>query len=1112
MTSGDLVNVVALQAKSVKLTWSITLAPGDKVKNFSISCPLFSTISNITANTRSYTVSVMSPSTAVSLITVTMYTTLYPDGVGGYVTVRSSLPPVASAPLITSPTAGTQFFTNANINVSWKYNGPSYVPQAGVEISSSADNGATYKTHLKQAGTATTATLPAGTFTTNATRLLRIRTYDKFGQYSPYSSTVLITTKKTVPDTPVPTKPADNASAYPNAAIDFAYNYAANGGYALKQTLFRWRLKGSSTWEQRTYNSSTPAFTIPKNTFALGTYQWGIAAVNVNNEQSSWSATRTLNIASPVPSAPVLTAPSAGSQIFINSNLTISWQYKGPEGIAQNGADIETSTNNSTYTQALKVSGAATSGTIPAWTYALDAGTQNRWFRVRTYDQFGQVSPYSTPVMVVYKSVTPDKPVPTTPVNNSTSYPRMPLTISFAYAANGGYGLKEVVFRRRLSGASTWTETKYAATSPSITIPAGTLALGTYQWQIRAINTNNNQSEWSDIRTLYIASSAPLAPTLIAPANDEKRYNNNAVVFTWQYNINADVKQGRYDLQWRLAGSTNWTTISRVSSATQHTVEAGALSLGTIQWRMRTANDLGEWSTYSTIYSFIYAYPAPETPEILEPVGGYVDRYQPLVMTWTYASPVSSGIAAARVSYRRAGGSWTYISLGAVLAYEIPAETLPLGEVELSVQVTDAAGRVSAWATTRTISTDEPAPLSPTPIEPVDIYLPVSSMIRFAWTHNSPVGAAQAKADIRYRQNTETWTTATITGATNTYLLSAFTFMPGNFTWQVRTYNREGDVSPWSNVINAGITGAPVTPIITQISGTGARITVHWTAPGQISWEVHLVTELGETIYTKGGMAEGDNTVHAIPVFLDPGVYSIQVRTKNQYNFWSEYAYAAKQIDYQRPDAPVIGAKPVADAVEVSIGRVDFGTQRAIVFRDGIPIAMAEGSVYLDETVGSMTEYVYFVRVINPDGAYADSDPVAITVTLSASWIMPSKTASEGTQILVNVNGPPARAAEHEIPVKITVVEGREYPVADYSPRKQEVYTAKYAVDTDHQLKLLYDIKAMRTPVLYRDTYGRRNWCAITATDEDDVSRIVGAHNVSIVLEAIDYDESITIP
>jgi hypothetical protein len=142
------------------------------------------------------------------------------------------------------------------------------------------------------------------------------------------------------------------------------------------------------------------------------------------------------------------------------------------------------------------------------------------------------------------------------------------------------------------------------------------------------------------------------------------------------------------------------------------------------------------------------------------------------------------------------------------------------------------------------------APNAPTLVSPVDTsVVDVTSTQRFTWTFSDPdPGDSQSGYDLRYSSNAgSSWTT--LSGTTpNTYRdIVGGTFTSGvAYEWQVRTYDSQGVVGPWST--SKHFTGGtpPAGPTVTYpVAGGTVAFSdrVDWSYPTQQAYRVRVVAD-----------------------------------------------------------------------------------------------------------------------------------------------------------------------------------------------------------------------------------------------------------------------------
>lgn len=86
----------------------------------------------------------------------------------------------------------------------------------------------------------------------------------------------------------------------------------------------------------------------------------------------------------------------------------------------------------------------------------------------------------------------------------------------------------------------------------------------------------------------------PSTPTPIDPIGSYKD-RSSVIRFTWQYNSAVGGVQNKFDLLWSTNG-TSWTTVSQVTANNYYDMPVNTLPTGTIQWKVKTYNEYGEYA------------------------------------------------------------------------------------------------------------------------------------------------------------------------------------------------------------------------------------------------------------------------------------------------------------------------------------------------------------------------------------------------------------------------------------------------------------------------------------------------------------------------------------
>ena len=165
----------------------------------------------------------------------------------------------------------------------------------------------------------------------------------------------------------------------------------------LKQAsaIFRWRSGTSGTIHTINVSGSAQSVTVPANTFAGTTsIQWQVA-VTANSGVVTTSDWVTLSTADATPTAAPLSP--VDTVIDGSKDVLFQWQHSIATGTAQSKADLQKSTDGSTWTTLATVTGAARQWTCPAGTLT----SSIKYWRVRTYNADGIAGEWSDAAQIV---------------------------------------------------------------------------------------------------------------------------------------------------------------------------------------------------------------------------------------------------------------------------------------------------------------------------------------------------------------------------------------------------------------------------------------------------------------------------------------------------------------------------------------------------------------------------------------------------------------------------------------------------------------------------------------------------------------------------------------
>ena len=305
---------------------------------------------------------------------------------------------------------------------------------------------------------------------------------------------------------------------------------------------FRWRSGTSGTIHTINVSGNSQSVTVPANTFAGTTsIQWQVA-VTANSGVTTTSDWVTLSTADATPTA----APQSPVYTVIDGSKDVlfQWQHSISTGTAQSKADLQKSTDGSTWTTLATVTGAARQWTCPAGTLT----SSIKYWRVRTYNADGVAGEWSDAAQIVVIAA------PTAPsIQIKSTGPRP--SISWQTSEQEAY---QVELDGKLSGGThygtdkTWTSPAY-------------LADGSHTVRVRVQNQYGMWSDWG-------AAALPVTNTPGA-----------SITLTVQASSGAD-------LSWQTSGSYDFYLVYRngkpIAKVTQ-TQYTDELSSGSVTYQVR---------------------------------------------------------------------------------------------------------------------------------------------------------------------------------------------------------------------------------------------------------------------------------------------------------------------------------------------------------------------------------------------------------------------------------------------------------------------------------------------------------------------------------------------
>ena len=247
-------------------------------------------------------------------------------------------------------------------------------------------------------------------------------------------------------------------------------DYSCYGGWTTASATLYWSSNNGSTWHSVAAAASSSEVTLPANTLPQGTVKWYVRATD---DQGTTADSDTYTIS---------TADSAhtATPVFPNSSvengdgpIRFIWTDASDTNTAPTGADLQYSTNGSSWTTFAQPRTSATETVAPASTFP--AGTV--LWRVRSLNADGVAGAWSDPLSFVCFAA------PTAPIISTNGKPLLTVT----WQSDGQQAYKVIVDGK--------TYGPYFGTSKSFTVP-DFLSDGTHTV---AVSVQNEYSLWSHI-------------------------------------------------------------------------------------------------------------------------------------------------------------------------------------------------------------------------------------------------------------------------------------------------------------------------------------------------------------------------------------------------------------------------------------------------------------------------------------------------------------------------------------------------------------------------------------------------------------------------------------
>lgn len=682
----------------------------------------------------------------------------------------------------------------------------------------------------------------------------------------------------------------------------------------------------------------------------------------------------------------------------------------------------------------------------------------------------------------------------------------------------------------------------------------------------------------SDSYSAYIEvtgdwNDPPSAPTITYPQGGE--IVDSSLTVRWNKASDPDGDSLTYQVA--ISDGTGWKYYS-AGSATSYTINTSSLKETSRAQVAVRAYDGQEWSpwAYSNYFTISHNQP-PSAPTQLSPsTGTVIDRTQPNRFSWKHNDDGAQ--AGFRIAWRTVApdgtrGAWNYIPNATSFMnttnqyYDMPANTLPFGNIEWGVKTKDQQGLESPYSQWQLIKASQPTN-APTILYPTDFAEVNTTRVTVTWSSLNQIQYDLALYD------SDGWELFHEVKSGGTKQVTIPVDLENNKFYEIHLRVMDSTTGLWSDytvvVFSTNFT-PPLQPIIKQFEEAGdGVINILYRAgdydmlpPLLVDGEPNplLTPYMGsvygvdyslineKTIAITGGLkgVEFWLTSEQIP-FVVGGIYRLTANFDVQGGRLYIGAYDANNNELgfnaspsNKVDTPT-GIHTVAytlpsnaaklriilyttwdNAGTVTISDISLDvdttspTDEIQVFRrEYTPtgtapwVMIAKGlpvvGSFLDYTPASGTVYEYQLRAVNNSNKTAtDSEVKQISITFDETFLQDSSDLSR----IILLQYATSRESNLSLEGELMQFAGRTYPVREFGEHENISISVEWIVDTYQEVDIIKKLLRQRNILLYRDRNGRRYWVSCDGLEVKDND--VNGFTLKAEFHVTDYNEDLSI-
>jgi hypothetical protein len=410
-----------------------------------------------------------------------------------------------------------------------------------------------------------------------------------------------------------------------------------------------------------------------------------------------------------------------------------------------------------------------------------------------------------------------------------------------AVAGSGGYKV-----RYKKSSVSNWTTISVSSNTATL---SGLTSSTSYDWKVLTNCTQGNSGFGSPVSFTTLSSGCSVPSGL-----NVSSITTSSATFGW----NAASGASGYNVQYRITGSSTWTS---TSSASTSKAVSGLTANSSYEFQVQTVCTAGgnsSWSSSSTFSTL------QQTCAVTTSTNSNSITTSGATLGWSSVSGASSF----NVQYRITGTStWTQTS--AATNSKVISGLSPATTYEFQVQTVCSTGGTSAWSNSATFTTLQQTCTTPSGLNSSSIS---TSGATLGWNSISDASSY----NVQYRvTGSSTWTSTTT--STNSKTITGLSSST-TYEFQVQTICTWGGTSSWStsSTFTTSLQSCGVATNLNASSITTTGATLGWaTVSGAASYNVqYRIT--GSSTWTSTTASANSKSVSGL---ASGTTYEFQVQT-----------------------------------------------------------------------------------------------------------------------------------------------------------------------------------------------------------------------------------------